>query len=131
MVIALAACAGGVYLAVHHIFSSPLRRALPAGATEVRGKYVDMFPDFTHFLKARMPRDQFREYVEALGLAAYSADADPGEADWLHWIDGAPYSQEWWPPGSELAGTHYSVEGDVITMARYEDGVVYVQQYSH
>lgn len=44
------------------------RNRLPSTATEISEKYVDAFPDFSYYLKARISQNEFNDFVKHMGL---------------------------------------------------------------
>jgi hypothetical protein len=107
-----------------------LRRALPASATEIRDEALDVFPDSAYFLKARMPQEDFEAYCMAIRLSPhYPGRVYTDQDHWLSWS--SVHKLEWWDPSDNLDGTYVLQEGREWTMAKYENGKVYVTSFSH
>jgi hypothetical protein len=111
---------------------SPLRSAVPSDATEVADNYVDMGPDYTYYLRARMSRGEFDGYCARVGLTRHTPERKYTDdaAVWLSWSADAD-APKGWAPSDSLAETYVSQEGHSWTFAKYENGVLYVKSWSH
>jgi hypothetical protein len=115
---------------------SPLRKALPPIATEIREyEWSDGFlPDYSYHLKARIDAKAFRSYVQAFELALHrdASQYDESPVPWLNWrANGAPKDDGWWTPSESLEGTFVSNRRRRWTFAKYEDGYLYVKSLQH
>jgi hypothetical protein len=111
--------------------TTPLRRKLPWSASDIHEQYVDMFPDYTTYLKARLPESDFPEYIERLGLTPHQAGRTySDDTRWLSW-DPAGRRPSWFDPSDDLSMTCVCQRGHVWTFAKHERGFVYVKSLSH
>lgn len=114
---------------------SPLRRALPGSATDVHDLYVDMDQDYSYYLAARLPREDFEAYCAGQNLTPHTPERIYTDGtEWLDW--GAmtlnpSEPMDWWLPTESLAGTYVNQQGHHWTMAKWQDGVIYVKAISH
>jgi hypothetical protein len=112
--------------------ASDLRRELPWAASEIKEQSYDLFPDYSYFLKAKMPEKDFAKYVGGLGLTLHTSASQYGDdMQWLHWPS-PPFRQlDWWNPTPSLEQTYVQQAGHEWTLVKYEDGYVYATSYSH
>ena len=115
----------------YRLSTSPLRLALPRGSTDVADMYVDMWPDYSYFLKAKLPSTKaFAQYCTDMNLTPHSEQRSYSDnMTWLSWSSLEPIV--WWKPSSSLSGTFVRQSGHEWTMAKYEDGYLYVHSFSH
>jgi hypothetical protein len=129
VVVGMAASVILVAVAWHYLTISPFRRALPASATEIRDEALDGFPDYSYYLKAKMPREDFEPYCAAIGLSRATPERVSDGAPWLSWRTRPGVT--WWTPSASLDATYERQEGHCWVLAKYENGEVYVTAFSH
>lgn len=117
----------------YSLTTSPLRQTLPWSASDVNDKYVDMFPDYSYFLKAKLPSvKEFNEYCAKQNLTPHTPQrVYSDDTTWLLWGSLEPESVAWWNPSPSLTGTYVSQSGHEWTLAKYENGCLYVHAFSH
>ena len=121
---------GGLLYACHCLTTSPLRRALPWGADDVRDHYVDMTPDYAYYLKASISESDFRRYCARLRLTPHTPQRTyTDDLMWLSWDALAPI--DWWNPSPGIADTHVLQEGRHWTFAKHENGTLYLKAWRH
>jgi hypothetical protein len=113
----------------------PLRAALPASAVDVQDFYEDMSPDYGYYLTAKISQKDFAAYCASQGLTPHTPERKYSDDDfWLSWKAMRPNSEKsmpWWQPDDRLGDTFVSQNGHNWTMAKYQDGVMYVKAFSH
>ena len=110
--------------------TSGLRRALPSSATEVHEEVVDLFPDATTYLKAKLPERDFPLYVKRLGLTPHTPGRQYDDDEmWLGWGMGS--DPPWWDPTPSLEGTYVAQSGHAWTLAKHEQGYLFVLSFTH
>lgn len=125
---------GGVALVMVRAWSafaeSPLRRALPAGAADVREQSMDLLPDHAYCLRARVDAAELAAYAARVGMTPHTPSRRYGDDPmWLAWpgICTAP----WWDPSDDLGATWVAQSGRVWTYAKHENGWLYVKSVGH
>ena len=107
------------------------RRLLPGDAKDVHELIHEngLLPDYTYQLKAKISDEQFRKYVERLGLTPhFSGRPYSDEQHWLNWQAREP---DWWDPSESLDGTYVEQIGDTWTFAKHERGYLYLMSLNH
>jgi len=129
--VALLACLG--WYSWYWLTTSPLRRALPRGSTDVTDLYVDIWPDYCYYLKAKLPSvKSFAQYCSDMNLTPHTGQrVYTDDTSWLSWSSLEPRTESWWKPSPSLSGTFVEQAGHYWTMAKYEDGYLYVMAISH
>jgi hypothetical protein len=121
---------GGAWYSWYWLTTSSLRRTLPWSCSDVSDLYVDMFQDYSYYLRARMPANDFARYCTNNGLALHTEQSTyTDDTMWLSWTCGE--SIDWWKPSESLAGTYVSQSGHEWVLAKYEEGYIYVKAWSH
>jgi len=121
----LAAFAAGGWYICYTLTAHPAVRALPSSASDLHEFYRDSgFPhyDYTYEMKARMPAEEFPAYAARLGLRPLGNL----QAHWGWW----PGELAWWDPAPSMEGTYIEQDDDSGTMAKWENGWVYVVAWS-
>lgn len=120
LLLLLSTCLTGCWL----LPQSPYRQALPESAAEIL-EHRSGTVDFTYLLRARITEDEFRTYVDELGLAPVN------NAAWKD--DGVvkpsqphPDDPEWWSPIRPVDGVFQLRQDSDIISAKYEDGFIYL-----
>ena len=111
---------------------SRYQKALPPTATDVHEVNVDMFPDWTLFLKARMSRADYDAYITKMGFGPPSTVQT--NSQWTMWADGKCWGATppvWWNPSSSDPGTVGASSGRVTTLAKYENGYLYLVDFKY
>ncbi|MCX6164388.1 MAG: hypothetical protein NTU73_05925 [Ignavibacteriae bacterium] len=49
-----------------------LKYSLPSTATDISDKFIDIFPDWEYYLKAKITQEEFYNYINELGLKIIS-----------------------------------------------------------
>lgn len=115
--------------------TSPLRLALPRGSTEVTDLYEDdgFLPDYSYYLKAKLPsKKSFTQYCSDMNLTPHTEQRIySDDTVWLSWNGSLSEPMAWWKPSPSLSGTFVEQIGDYWTMAKYEDGYLYVRSICH
>lgn len=119
-------CLGGYRLA-----ASSIRQALPWSAGEIHELDVDLWPDFDHFLRARIPESGFPAYAARLGLTPHSISRQyPDEVNCLQWRSGDD-APPWWNPSESTESTYVWQENHVWMFAKWERGFVFIRCLKH
>ncbi len=108
------------------------RRALPPTATDVHEKSVDMVPDWTLFMKARLSREAYDVYIRKVGLGPPSIVQT--NSPWAMWADGYGWGATpptWWNPTSLDPDTVGASSGHATTLAKYENGYLYLVDFKY
>lgn len=103
------------------------KSALPNTATEMKEKFYDAFPDFSYFMKAKITKEEFKDYTDKLKLninndsTKYSFKVFKGGKKELDWwkVTGKSdifYKVYYHKDKSSISGEEY---------ATYEDGNLY------
>jgi hypothetical protein len=127
------AAAGAVAYGSYVFLVSPLRRALPSGASEVHEGHGDHFPDWDYKLEARLEPTLCsafltKEFAEYDGSITSVPVQERALVSWGSvWKDEAT----WWDPSPDLNGTVFRIAGRVIEMAKCERGYLYVLEYKY
>jgi len=111
---------------------SDYRKALPPTATDIHEKRVDMFPDYTLFLKARMAREDYDAYVKKVGLGPPLKIQT--NSPWEMWAEGDGWGAKppaWWNPTSADPGSVGASSGRANTLAQYENGYLYLVNFKY
>lgn len=109
----------------------PTYRALPWSAANVQQYYASdpFLGDFTYYLKARMPQEEFEPFVAKLGLTPHAPNrVYPGRIEYPGWSSTS--ATTWWTPSESDAGTFVHQDGDCWILAKYEKGWVFVHASS-
>jgi hypothetical protein len=101
------------------------RSTLPFSAQDVQTASVDFFPDWSYYLKARLPEEDFARYVQDLELG-FCGDEAPY---WVVWH--TLTAPAWWDPTSDISETYCLKQGDIWALAKYENGYVYLHAFSY
>lgn len=113
------------------VYPNPYVSQLPDSACNIQEESIDLFPDWAYYLKAEIEADDFLPYAQALSLAPYTPDvANEEEAIWGNWHAG-PLAPDWWDPTAELSSTYLAQYGDNWVMAKYENGHLYLIEFTH
>jgi hypothetical protein len=111
------------------VYPDPYISELPDSARNIQEESVDLFPDWAYYLKAEIEADDFPLYVQALSLKPYTTE-NSDESIWINW-SGIPFAPDWWDPSSELSGTYLRQDGDLWVFAKYENGYLYLMEFTH
>jgi hypothetical protein len=107
------------------------RRLLPGDAQDVHELIHEygFLPDYTYQLKAKISDEQFRQYVERLGLTPHFAGRQYSDVPaWLNWKEG---EADWWDPSESLDATYVEQIGETWTFAKHERGYLYLMSLNH
>jgi hypothetical protein len=118
---------GGGYWLWRYTNMSRFRRALPASATHVKEKYVDLTPDYTLYLSARMGRKDYEKYIRRIDLQPPQKGSSA--PSWVAWHQG-PQAPAWWTSSPARRAVAYKRKGDVFTLSGYEKGTMYLISWS-
>ncbi len=124
----------GLRTLVVYLTESPLRRALPHGATGIEGwSWTEPGPlgqDGSAMLRARIPEDAFEKYAKDLGMTPHTANRAYGNGFSPSYVSLADEPLDWWDPTDEVEGTWVLDQGSSWTWAKWENGFVYVLSWS-
>ncbi len=102
-----------------------IRDALPENATEVQEHYVDLFPDYSYCLKAKIREEQVEAFAKELNMAReYTPDPPWGPS----LGGGCP---EWWTVSPEIDDVWVFRQRNIWSTVKWEDGYVYLYEYKH
>lgn len=111
--------------------TSSFRRALPAGATDMHDRLVDMAPDHIYVLQAKLSRVEFDGYVRRLGLTLHNPSRIyTDDSMWLSWRT-PMVSEVWWHPSGEITDTYVRQDGHTWVFAKFEGDRLHLQSISH
>lgn len=114
---------GGV---VAHLSKSRFYRELPSDAAEVMCD--DSINDIYHavYIKARVRRGEFDEYVTRLGLTRIQPDQDPTSVADVDWAGAYPIEPpEWWKPSGYHIYEYWGKRDGWYMRAKFEKGYLY------
>lgn len=116
------------------------KNRLPSTATEISEKYVDAYPDFSYYLKARITKNEFNDFIKELGLEINLFKKMPR----LEQYDSTKYRDDpemdmymkqykdmnWWDLdiGNKV---YYKGFGESDYYATYENGFIYFFVYKY
>jgi hypothetical protein len=108
-------------------------RYLPATATEINEvSWADGFiPDYNYWLRARVTREEFDQFVRDLELTPHTNDRQYSENSWLSWSDHLLGDTDWWHPTQNLEETYVREGGTKWSFAKYENGYLYFRSLDH
>lgn len=126
----------GVWAIVQNLTMSPLRKALPSTAQDIREWYWDeggLIPqDYMYLLRAEISEQEFYEYVAQLGLMPYRAEPTNSFDFYPQWYFSplAEEQLEWWTPTNNSEGAYIYAGESWWYYAKYENGYVYVVSFN-
>jgi len=111
--------------------SNHVRSALTSDATDVQEQYIEMTPDFTYMLKAKITPAGFSAFASKLMLTPHTASRSyTDDTMWLSWTV-HPNEPAWWNPSSDLDHTYVWQHGSTWMFAKHENGLLYFRAWSH
>ena len=112
------------------------KKALPFGAYEVYEwiRQESLLPDYAYFLKARISKEQFQDYLAALEmkdlLHTSTSKYEDGTAG-LNWSPSMGVDQSIWDPSPDLTETYVWQKGHEWVLVKYENGYVFLKALNH
>jgi len=126
IILVILGCVGvGLILFLLYWFTTaPLRRKLPFGASHINDLYVERFPDYTYYLRAKISESDFIFYCKKISLESSISDArSKNEISWV-----ADKEVSWWNPSANVSDTYCRAtnDGREWVIAKYENGFIYL-----
>jgi hypothetical protein len=110
------------------LLDPPLVRALPDTARDVKTwswqEEGPLAQDFSLKLRAGITEEQFRSYVDEMGMTPHTPDREYQHGFQPGW--GPDPEIEWWTPSTEIGETYVREDGASWSYAKYEDGCIWV-----
>ena len=120
------ACAGLAYC-WSRLNEWGFRRELPQSAKDIREWYHEdgFLPDYVYYLRAKVTKLQFEQYVAHFGMTPHSKDrtyVEPFRGP--SWGKGP---EDWWNPSTATEGSYaYQIRRDHWIISKYENGYIYL-----